>query len=448
MSADQPAGMFDIAAEQAALGALLASPDVLPDVVAALKPGAFYRPIHDTIYRAILALDARGEPHDPIAVAVALGPKDLARIGGADYLHTLMAAPPSVASGPYYARLVADQHKMRRLAEVSTKLQHRLATADGTSATDLMTEIYGWLSDVEADLVPEGGPVSWDDMVPGVIASLEKAEKAAAEGQVAGLPTGLADLDHLVGGFEPGWLVVIAGRPGMGKTVGAMQIAQHAAWQLSEPTLVFSLEMNNTELGKRLVAAASRTPLQAMKQGKLQDADWARINNTLAAAHGKPLYVEDTANLTLADIRARARACQRKHGLSLVVVDYLQLMETAKSNNRQQEVAAMSRGLKLLAKELNVPVIAVSQLNRGSEQRSNKRPTMADLRESGAIENDSDLIILIHRDDYYDSECPRAGEADWIVDKNRHGPEDTIVLASQLHYSRFATMSLDQEPAR
>jgi replicative DNA helicase len=432
----------DVAAEQVVLGCMMLAADAVIEAELIVKAEDFYRPAHRLLYATIVGLAARKEPTDPVAVASALGDAgNLGRVGGAPYLHECFAAPPTAANAGYYARIIAEKAALRRLAELAERIERAIYSTGGIrKAGDIADMVRESLVEFDEDQATVDGPRPWGQVIPDVFDSIDQA--ASAEGGVPGVPTGLHDLDLLLNGLHPGQLIVVAARPGVGKSVATLGFAQYAAWHHNLPAAVFSLEMDDVELGKRLLASGARVPLTSIDSGKLTDADWAKLSRVAGETEKAPLILDGTATMTLADIRARARRLHRQHGLKLIVVDYLQLIEADRSENRQTAVAAISRGLKLLANELRLPVIAVSQLNRGPEHRTDKRPTKADLRESGAIENDADVVILLHRDDYYDKESPRAGEADFIVDKNRRGPTDTITVASQLHFSCFASMAI------
>jgi len=260
---------------------------------------------------------------------------------------------------------------------------------------------------------------------------------------MTGVPTGFSDLDRLLNGLHPGQLIIVAGRPGLGKSTVSMDFARNAAIRSNCASAIFSLEMSKIEMVMRLLSAEARVPLHVLRSGQLTDDDWSKLARRMGEISEAPIFVDDTPSMNLMEIRAKARRLKQRHNLKLLVVDYLQLMTSPKrTESRQQEVADLSRGLKLLAKEIECPVIAVSQLNRGPEQRTDKRPQLSDLRESGSIEQDADVVILLHRDDYYDKESPRAGEADFIVAKHRNGPTDTVTVAAQLHLSRFVDMAI------
>jgi replicative DNA helicase len=273
--------------------------------------------------------------------------------------------------------------------------------------------------------------------------ALDEIEAIGARGdELSGVPTGFVDLDRLTNGLHPGQMIIIAARPAVGKSTLGLDICRAASIKNGQTSAIFSLEMSRSEITMRLLSAEARVPLHHMRTGKLTEEDWARLARRMGEVAEAPLFIDDSPNLTMMEIRAKARRLKQRHNLKLIVVDYLQLMSPHKrAESRQQEVSEMSRALKLLAKELEVPVIAISQLNRGAEQRTDKKPQIADLRESGSLEQDADMVILLYREDIVEKESPRAGEADFIVAKHRNGPTATITVAFQGHYSRFVDMA-------
>jgi replicative DNA helicase len=432
----------DLQAEQAVLGSMMISKDAVADVIDVIDPKRshdFYRPAHAAVFEVVVSLFGRGEPTDAVSVAAELGRRGkLERVGGAAYLHTLIAMVPTAANAGYYARIVAEKAILRRLAEVGQRItQIGFGNGDAADAADTASAALHAALDTR-----RGGEARVPaDTLAGTIEELERLAHHA--GSVTGLPTGFHDLDECLGGLRTGQLVVVAGRPGLGKSTLALDFARHCAVTGGQTALLFSLEMSVDEINMRMLSAEARVSLQAMRTGNLDDAAWRRMVQNLPRVLAAPLYVNDSADLTLMSIRAESRRVAARHGLALVIIDYLQLLSHGdrRPENRQQEVSAISRSLKLLAKELGVPVVALSQLNRDAEQRANKRPQLWDLRESGAIEQDSDVVILVHREDAYDTESPRAGEADLILAKHRNGPTGTITVAFQGHYSRFIDMA-------
>jgi len=429
----------DIAAEQCVLGGMLLSKDAISDVLEVIRPHDYYRPAHQLVHEVILDLYGRGEPADAVTIAAELTKRgDLTRVGGAPYLHTLIASVPTAANAGYYARIVRERAILRRLVEVGTRIVQLGYSGDG-DADELLdraeAEIYG-VSDrrVSEDYHP------LSEIMPGALDEIEAI--GSRGGALTGVPTGFSDLDALTNGLHPGQMVVIAARPALGKSTLALDLARAATVKHGLPCVIFSLEMGRNEITMRLLSAEARVPLHSMRTGQMSDEDWTRLARRMSEVVEAPLYIDDSPNMSMMEIRAKCRRLKQRHDLKLVIIDYLQLMSSPKRvENRQQEVSEMSRSLKLLAKELDVPVIAVAQLNRGPEQRTDKKPMLSDLRESGSIEQDADMVILLHREDAYERESPRAGEADFIVAKHRNGPTATVTVAFQGHFSRFVDMA-------
>lgn len=438
---DKQAPPHDEAAEQAVLGSMLLSKDCIADVVRVMAREDFYRHDHQVIFDAALKLFASGGAVDGITVAAALTDSgDLHRVGGVPYLHTLMEKVPTVASATYYARIVNDRAAQRRLIEVGTRI-----TQLGYGATDgrTMGEIVSLAQQAVYDMTIDHQVGDFDVLADLLTPTIDEIASAGTRAQ-AGVTTGFIDLDRLLNGLHPGQLIIVAGRPGLGKsTVGAGDFVRACSIRAGHASAVFSLEMSKVEMVTRLLSAEARVPLHQLRSGQLHEDEWDRITRRIKEISEAPIFFDDTPSMTIMDIHAKARRLKQQHDLRLIVVDYLQLMSSpSRTQSRQQEVSDLSRGLKLLSKEIGCPVVAVSQLNRGPEQRTDKRPLMSDLRESGSLEQDADVIILLHRDDYYDPESPRAGEADFIVAKHRNGPTDTITVAAQLHLSRFVDMQI------
>lgn len=431
----------DLDAEQSVLGGMLLSKDAIADVVEVLKGHDFYRPSHETIYQAILDLYAKGEPADPITVSAELTRRgEISKVGGAPYLHTLVQSVPTAANAEYYAEIVHERAVLRRLVAAGTKITQMGYAADGDVdeiVNSAQAEIYAVTEQrTSEDYLPLG------DIMEGALDEIEAI--GSRSGQMSGVPTGFTDLDSLTNGLHPGQMIVIAARPAMGKSTLALDFARACSIKANLPSVIFSLEMGRNEIAMRLLSAEARVALHHMRSGTMTDDDWTRLARRMPDVSAAPLYIDDSPNLSMMEIRAKCRRLKQRNDLSLVVIDYLQLMQAGGSRrpeSRQQEVSDMSRNLKLLAKELEVPVIALSQLNRGPEQRTDKKPMVSDLRESGSIEQDADMVILLHREDAYEKESPRAGEADLIVAKHRNGPTATITVAFQGHYSRFVDMA-------
>jgi replicative DNA helicase len=429
----------DVAAEQCVLGGMLLSKDAISDVIEVIRPSDHYRPAHQIVHEAILDLYARGEPADAIMVANELTRRgDLPRIGGAPYLHTLIASVPTAANAGYYARIVRERAILRRLVEAGTRIVQMGYTGDA-DADDLVDRAQAEVYAVTDRRIAEDYH-SLSEIMPSALDEIESI--GSRGGQMTGVPTGFADLDALTNGLHPGQMVVVAARPAVGKSALALDFARSATIRHDLPTVLFSLEMGRNEITMRLLAAEAKVPMNLMRTGQLSDDDWARLAKRMSEVVDAPLFIDDSPNMSLMEIRAKCRRLKQRHDLKMVIIDYLQLMSSPKRvENRQQEVSEMSRSLKLLAKELEVPVVALSQLNRGPEQRQDKKPMLSDLRESGSIEQDADVVILLHREDAYERESPRAGEADLIVAKHRNGPTATVTVAFQGHYSRFVDMA-------
>ncbi|HMM83126.1 MAG TPA: replicative DNA helicase [Terrimesophilobacter sp.] len=429
----------DLLAEQSAIGGMLLSKDAVADVIETVRAADFYIPKHELIFDAILSLYSHGEPTDVIAVTDELTKTgELSRAGGAEYLHTLTGLVPTAANAGFYANIVAEKAVLRRLVEAGTRIVQMGYASEG--------EVVDLVNNAQAEIYGVTGGVDSEDFVPlttAVETAIDEIEAAKGRGGLmTGIPTGFAELDELTNGLHPGQLIIVAARPALGKSTLALDFARAASIQNDLPSIVFSLEMGRSEIAMRLLSAEASVPLQNMRKGTVDSRDWKTIAHTRGRINDAPLYLDDSPNMTLVEIRAKCRRLKQRVGLKLVIIDYLQLMTSGKRvESRQQEVSEFSRALKLLAKELQVPVVALSQLNRGPEQRTDKMPALSDLRESGSLEQDADLVILLHRESAYEKENPRAGEADFIVAKHRNGPTRTITVAFQGHFSRFQDMA-------
>ena len=428
----------DNAAEQSVLGSMLLSKDAIADVSEVLRGVDFYRPAHEAIHDAIIDLYGRSEPADPVTVTAELQRRgELAKVGGAPYLHTLSANVPIAANAGYYAEIVREKAMLRRLVEAGTKIV-QLGYAGEGQVDDMVDQAQAEVYQItEKRSTEDYAPLS--DIMNGVLDEIEAIGNR--EQGVYGVPTGFADFDELTNGLHAGQMIIVAARPAMGKSTLALDFCRAASIHNNMTSVFFSLEMTRAEIVMRLLSAEAKVALGHIRNGSMTEDDWDRLARKMGEVSAAPMYIDDSPNMTMMEIRAKARRLKQKHDLRLIVIDYLQLMSSGKKvESRQQEVAEFSRALKLLAKELEVPVIAISQLNRGPEQRTDKRPQMSDLRESGSIEQDADMVILLHRDR---SDPERDGEADVIVAKHRNGPTADIVLAFQGHYSRFSNMARD-----
>ncbi|GAA4339952.1 replicative DNA helicase [Streptomyces venetus] len=433
----------DLDAEAASLGGQLLTKEAIADVLdTPMQQRDYYKPAHETIQAAILYLYGKGEPVDPITVAAELTKRgDLAKVGGASYLHTLVQTVPTAANAAYYAEIVHEKAVLRRLVQAGTRITQLGYSAQG-ELDDVRSAVEAEVLDALATREQTAGYVYVREDVPGFWDDLDARMKGT--GVMTGLPTGLIDLDALTNGLQPGQFIVIGARPAMGKSTLALDFARAASIEHGKTSVFFSLEMGRGEILQRLYSAEARVALHHIRAGSVTEDDLDRMAKRTQAIEQAPLLVDDSPELTMTEIRSRARRIKQAKGLDLLIVDYLQLLQSGASRrpeSRQQEVSDFSRSLKLLAKELEIPVIALSQLNRGPEQRTEKKPQVSDLRESGSIEQDADLVMLLHREDAYEKESPRAGEADLIVAKHRNGPTGTVTIAFQGHYSRFVDMA-------
>jgi len=422
----------NIEAEESVLGSMMLSGEAIASVIEALKAADFYRPAHRRIFESILGIYARGEPVDAITVVEELTRRSaIDEVGGALAVYNLVETVPTPASAPFYAKIVADHALLRRLIDAASQIMSRAFSVpeDPRKAAD---EAEGLMYAVAREDEKEE-VVAVRTLVDESMLQLEQIHQR--ESAFAGVPTGFVDLDNLLSGLQAGNLIVVAARPGVGKSSFVTNLARNVA--VGEGThdgkgatvMMFSLEMSRWEIGMRLLCGEARVPWDKVRAGRVATEEWTRIVEAAEGLHEAPLFIVDSGNVNIVDIRAKARRLRSsRQGLGLIIVDYLQLMSGhSRYDNRQQEIAEISRSLKLFAKELEVPVIAVSQLNRNPETRADKRPQLSDLRESGAIEQDSDIVMFIHRDDS-DTDPSTKGKADLIVAKHRNGPTDTIPL--------------------
>ena len=431
----------NIDAEMSVLGGMMLSKDAIADVIEILRAADFYRPAHASVYDVVVELFGRGDPADAVTVGAELKRKgELERIGGLPYLHTLVATVPTAANAAYYAGIVREQAQLRSLVEVGTRIVQLGYTTDGADVEGLVN-----LAQSEVFAVSEQrnstNYVTLEQVVPELYEELER--NANRDGGLDGVPTGFAELDAKLNGLRAGQMIIIAARPGGGKSTLAMDICRSCAVHNNKAAAYFSLEMNRTELSMRLLAAESRVFLDRMIKGELESRDWQEIARTLDKISQAPLIVDDSPNMTMGEIRAKSRRMKQQFDIQLIVIDYLQLLTSGGKSveSRQQEVSEFSRSIKLLAKELEIPIVAVAQLNRDSEKRNDKRPQVADLRESGSLEQDADVVLLIHREDMFNENTEKRGMADIIIGKQRSGPTGIVELAFQGHFSRFAEVA-------
>jgi replicative DNA helicase len=428
----------NLEAEESLLGAMLLSRDAIAIALERCSATDFYKPSHAHVFQAITSLYSSGEPADAVTVADELRRAGtLEEVGGPAALVALQANTPAISSAGRYAGIVEEHALLRRLIGVAGEI------AD--LGFSLPEDVIGAVDRAEAMVFEVAQRRTADSIAPLqelLSKSLDRLEELYDRGEaITGVPTGYNDLDELMSGLQPSNLVVVGARPSMGKTAFALGISANAA-MAGTPVLFFSLEMSHLEIAQRVLCAEARVDASRMRNGRLHEDDWGKISHAIGRLGSAPLHIDDNPNVTVMDIRAKARRMKSREGLGLVVVDYLQLMTgRGSAENRQVEISEISRGLKLLARELAIPVIALSQLSRTLESRADKRPMLADLRESGAIEQDSDVVMFVYRDEVYNQESSDRGAAEILVAKHRNGPTGVVQLAFVANYARFANMA-------
>jgi replicative DNA helicase len=438
-----------VEAEQSVLGGLLLDNSAWERIADLLGESDFYRADHRLIYRHISKLVEASRPADVITVSESMdSTRELDTVGGLAYLGALAQNTPSSANIRRYAEIVRERAIMRKLAETATEIADSAYNPMGREAPQLLDEAESRIFSISEE--GSRGRQGFLDMPPLLTQVVERIDllyNRDNPSDVTGVPTGFTDLDRMTSGLQPGDLVIVAGRPSMGKTALALNIAEHVALEAGLPVGVFSMEMSATQLVMRMLGAVGKLDQHKVRTGRLADEDWRRLTDAVGKLNEAPMQIDETAALNALELRARARRLHRHFGkLGLIVVDYLQLMSAASSGeNRATEISEISRSLKALAKELNVPVMALSQLNRSLEQRPNKRPVMSDLRESGAIEQDADVILFIYRDEVYNPDTPDKGRAELIIGKQRNGPIGTVMLTFQGEFTRFSNFA---DPSR
>lgn len=434
-----------IEAEQSVLGGLLLdnqSWDRIGDMIADTD---FYRDEHKRIYRQIRRLLEQGKPADVVTVAEAL---DVAgeseHTGGLAYLGELANNTPSAANIRRYAEIVRERAILRQLVSTADEIAGNALNPMGRDAKVLLDEAEAKIFEIaEAGARHSDGFVHINPLLTQVVERIQDLHDRDNPSDITGVPTGFTDLDQKTSGLQPGDLIIVAGRPSMGKTAFALNIAENVATLAGLPVGVFSMEMGGTQLAMRMMASIGRLDSHRVRTGRLNDEEWSKLSFALGQLHEAPIYIDESGGLNPVDLRARARRLYRQCGkLGLIVIDYIQLMSSARSNeNRATEVSEISRSIKSLAKELQVPIIALSQLSRKVEERTDKRPMMSDLRESGAIEQDADVIMMLYRDEYYKPDSPDKGMAEIIIGKQRNGPTGTVRLAFLGEYTRFENLA-------
>ena len=428
-----------LSAEQSVLGGLMLDNEAWDKIADKVAEDDFYRADHRLIFRAVADLADDNRPFDVVTLSGWLeSNQKLEEAGGLAYLGTLAKETPSAANIAAYAEIVRERSIMRQLISVGTDIANSGYQPEGRDSKALLDQAESKVFKIaEQGNRGKTGMVSIKNLLAGVVDRID--ELYQSDNPITGIPTGWTDFDEMTSGLQPSDLVIVAGRPSMGKTTLAMNLAEQTAIKTRKPVAVFSMEMSGEQLAMRMMSSLGRIDQSKVRTGKLDDDDWARLTSAMGILADAPLFIDDTPALSPTELRARARRMAREHGLGLIVIDYLQLMQSSSRSgeNRATEISEISRGLKALAKELNVPVVALSQLNRSLEQRPNKRPIMSDLRESGAIEQDADVIVFIYRDEVYNDESPDKGIAEIIIGKQRNGPIGTVRLTFQGRYTRF-----------
>ena len=431
-----------VEAEQAVLGGLLLDNSTWDAIADRLHAEDFYRRDHQQIFAAIAELSRRNEPSDAVTLAEFLAAKGQGEeTGGLAYLAGLARDTPTAANIRAYADIVRERSLLRQLIRVSGEIAASAYESEGRTAKELVDGAEQLVFVIaEQGRRTTSGFVPLREVLGATIDRLDMLHQS--QGQLTGVSTGYADLDRMTAGLQPGDLIIVAGRPSMGKTTLALNIAENAAIAASTAVAVFSMEMSREQLSMRMISSLGRVDQSHLRTGNFGDEDWARINSAIAQMKSAPIYIDDSAALTPTEVRARARRLTREQPLGLIVIDYLQLMQVpGTKENRATEISEISRSLKALAKELKVPVIALSQLNRSVEQRTDKKPVMSDLRESGALEQDADLIMMIYREEVYEPDTPRKGIADIIIAKQRNGPTGEVHLTFLGKYTRFENLA-------
>ena len=430
---------YSLEAEQAVLGGLMIDNSTWDQVSDVVMQEDFYRADHRLIYDAIFSLAEENNPYDVVTISEWLESRnELNNVGGLSYLGSLAKNTPTAANIKAYAKIVRERSVLRQLISVSTGIAESAYNPDGRTSAELLDMAESKVFEIaEKGGRSEGGYAKIQDLLVKAVDRID--ELYQSDKAYTGIPTGYDDFDDMTSGLQKADLVIIAGRPSMGKTSFAMNLVENAAIKHKQPVAVFSMEMPGDQLVMRMMASLGRIDSNKIRTGKLEDADWPRLTSAVGILNEAPIFIDDTPGLNPMEIRSRARRIHREHGLGMIVIDYLQLMQSAKGNNenRATEISEISRSLKGLAKELGVPVIALSQLNRSLEQRPNKRPIMSDLRESGAIEQDADLIVFIYRDQVYNEDSPDKGTAEIIISKQRNGPIGMARLTFLGQYTRF-----------
>ncbi len=431
----------NIDAEQSVLGAVLLDRKAIFKAMKILQPEDFYRESHKVIYDTMLALNESGKPVDLITVSESLRMQGvLDKAGGVAYVASLAEMVPTAANIDYYARIVGEKSLLRTLIQLSTRIAS-MGYEEGEEPEKLIAEAERMIMELGSRRTTEAF-YSIKSILVDTFAHLEDLYNS--QGDVTGVPTSFGDLDKICCGLQSSDLIILAGRPSMGKTSLGLCIAYNAALRHNISTAIFSLEMSREQLAQRILCAEAKVDQHRLRTGALDEQDWENLHETAGKLANAPIFIDDTPAITVRQLRAKARQLQMENGLGLIMIDYLQLMQgSRRSENRQQEISEISRSLKGLAKELGIPVLALSQLSRAVEQRPNKRPVMSDLRESGSLEQDADLVMFIYRDEYYNPDSEKKGTAEIIISKHRNGPVGIINLGFLKEYTKFVPLLME-----
>lgn len=431
----------DVEAEQAILGSMLTDKDAVMSALEVLREDSFYREDNKAIFAAIHSLYVKNEPVDIITVKAELVEQgNFERVGGLEYLASLPESVPTTSNVEKYIKIVEEKATLRSLIQTSNEM---LALSyNETEETDKILEMA---EKKVFDLTQKQNSKGYAPLKDVLIKSFDELEKLYNQkGFVTGVPTGFIDFDRKTAGLHGSELIILAARPAMGKSAFAINIATHAAVRERVPVAIFNLEMSAEQVGKRILCSEAMVDSNKVRTGQMEDEDWVKLATTLGTLSEAPIYIDDTPGMSITDIRTRCRKLKIEKNVGLIVIDYLQLIQAAgKTNSREQEIAQISRSLKVLAKELEVPIIALSQLSRASDQRTDKRPMLSDLRESGSIEQDADIVIFLYRDDYYNKESEKRNIAEVIIAKQRSGETGTVELAWMGNYTKFANAARD-----
>ena len=431
-----------IEAEQAVLGGLMLDNKRLDAVLEVISEVDFYREDHRQIFKMMQILQENAQPLDVITLSEELHRHDqLERVGGLAYLVEMANNTPSAANIVAYARIVRERSTLRQLIAAAQEISKSSYNPAGLDSDDLLQLAEKSVAKIAEDRPKEGGLVGVNDLLKATVQRIDELFRSGSD--ITGVPSGIADLDTRTSGWQPGELIILAARPSMGKTALALNFVESAMFSQNRPVLVFSMEMPSAAMVMRMMSSVGRIDQGRMRNGKLTEEDWPKLSSAVAKMKDKLLFVDDTPGLSPQELRARVRRIAREHGNpGMIMVDYLQLMQIAgSSEGRTQEISEISRSLKAIAKEFDCPLIALSQLNRGVEQRPNKRPMNSDLRESGAIEQDADVILFIYRDEYYNEDSPEKGIAELIIGKQRNGEIGTCRAAFIVKYTRFDNLA-------